>query len=221
MTRDQFIESAWQTAVGARAAGAKISVPIAVGQAALESNYNKSRLAREHNNLFGIKGEYNGQFVEYNTREQRSDGEWVTVTAKFRSYPSWRACFEDYGSIISRLPWYQDAEDAAHNPRDFLRGILALHNEDGSLIEPGWATDRNYFDKVWSIVSEYNLDQRLETPNIDEYHLLQIYDGAKRYDYYPLKMTPGLTKDGELKLMVRVRPTTPWQKIKSIFLGRA
>lgn len=221
MDRDQFIESAWDAAVAARQAGAKISVPIAVGQAALESNYNESQLAQEHNNLFGIKGTHNGNFVEYSTREQLPDGEWTTVVAKFKSYPSWRACFEDYGSIIARLPWYQDAEDAAHNPRDFLRGLLALRHHDGTTLEPGWATDQNYFDKVWNIVSVYNLNQRQEIPEVDEYSLLQVYDGSRRYDFYPLKMTPGLANNGDLKLMARVRPTTFWEKIKFIFQGQA
>lgn len=220
MTRSEFIESAWDAAVRARQNGAKISVPVAVGQAALESNYNQSQLAQVHNNLFGIKGEYKGNFVEYKTREQLPDGTWVTIPAKFRSYPSWQACFEDYGSIISRLPWYADAEEAAHSPRDFLRGLLVLRDDDDTLIEPGWATDKDYFDKVWGIVSAYGLDRRQEIPTVDEYKLLQVYDGSRRYDFHPLKMTPGLTKSEELKLMVRVRPTTFWEKIRFILWGQ-
>lgn len=218
MTKQEFIDKAWEEAIKARENGASISVPIAVAQAALETGYGNSGLSSNHNNLFGIKGEYKGQYALYPTREQLDDGTWVTIQAKFRAYSSWSDCFEDYGSIIRRLSWYQDAEDAAHSPRDFLKGLMTLRADSGEVIEPGWATDHAYFEKVWSIVESHNLLHRDEVKEPESFHLIQIFDGTRRYDFNPLKVTPGTTNDGQHKLMVRVEETTFWQRLKFLFL---
>lgn len=217
MTRQEFIEKAWRAAVSVRNRGALVSVPIVVAQAALESNYGLSALARDHNNLFGIKGEYKGLFVEYKTSEQTPDGTWYVVTAKFRSYPTWEDAFNDYASIIERLPWYADAADAAHSPRDFLKGIITKYDDSGGLLEPGWATDVRYFDKVWGIVISLGLLTKGEDLESEGFTLLQVYDGDCRIDLEPIKNTLGTTKDGGMKLMVRVKPTTFWQRLLYLF----
>ena len=213
MTRQEFIDKAWNAALAARERGAAISVPIAVAQAALETNFGDSELAQEHNNLFGIKGSYDGASVTYDTKEQAADGTVYTTEAGFKSYPSWTACFEDYADIIKRLPWYEDAEDAANVPRDYLRGLIAVW--DGQeVVEPGWATDRDYFNKVWSIVESYYLLQRSEVNKDEDMDLIIIYDGQRKLCLNPKKSTLGMTKDGEPKLMVRVEETTFWQRLR-------
>ena len=59
---------------------------VMIAQALLESSYGSSGLASAPNyNLFGVKGSYNGQSVYMPTKEYL-DGQWVTVTARFRSY---------------------------------------------------------------------------------------------------------------------------------------
>lgn len=217
MTRQEFIDKAWEAAATARSKGAAISVPIAVAQAALETNFGNSELSALHNNLFGIKGEYRGESVTYPTREQDKHGNVYITEAKFRVYPSWTHCFQDYANIIARLPWYQDAEDAANIPRDYLMGLVAIRTEDGDVEEPGWATDREYFDKVWNIAESYYLLQRVESSKEDELALVQLYDGGKRYDLRPIKHTLGMTNDGRPKLMIRIRPTTFWQRLGFLF----
>lgn len=219
MTRQEFIDKAWEAATRARDKGVAISVPVAVAQAALETNFGESRLSRGHNNLFGIKGDYRGDYVEYQTREQRADGEFVTITAKFKSYPSWEHCFADYADIIARLPWYEDAEDAANIPRDYLMGLVSILDEHGDVIEPGWATDQSYFDKVWSIVEGYYLLQRSEVSKDEELDLLIIYDDSRRLTLKPIKSTLGMTKDHQPKLMIRVAPTTFWERLRYLFTG--
>lgn len=213
MERDRFIEEAWEAATEIKKLGASISVPIAVAQAALESNFGNSKLSKDHNNLFGIKGDYHGAFVLLPTKEQDKNGNWVDTKAKFRSYPNWESSFDDYADIIERLPWYQDAQDASHEPMEYLKGIIALR-KDGKVVEPGWATDRDYEDKVWSIVKEYNLLCREEESEVE---LLQIYDNGRKMEFHTLKATPGMTHDGNKKLMVRVEPTTFIQRLKYLF----
>ena len=136
--------------------GAPINPAVVAAQAALESGFGKSQLARDANNLFGIKGSYHGHTMALPTVEW--DGEkYVDTVAYWRVYPSWQECFEDYGRIISELSWYQDAEDAADSPHDFLNGILVKRDELGDVVEPGWATDPSYRNKVWSIIEQYDL----------------------------------------------------------------
>lgn len=214
MLKSEFIDKAWDAAVEVRRRGGRISIPIVVAQAALESAYGISSLSTEHNNLFGIKGSYNGNYVEYETKEQRPDGSWYTAKERFRSYQSWEECFEDYAGIIERLPWYQDAEDAAHSPADFLKGLTAKINSSGEIVEPGWATDKAYYEKVWSIVARYALLDRKEDPEPEEFALLQVYDNGRRLDLEPIKHTIGNTEDGRLKIMIRVKPTNFLQRLR-------
>lgn len=217
MTRQEFIDTIWDAAVRIRASGAPISVPIVVAQAILESRYGESRLASEHHNLFGIKGDYNGKFVEYVTTEQRPDGTPYTVVARFRSYNCWDACIGDYARIIERLPWYQDAEEAANNPSQFLYGLLVAYNEDGSVKEPGWATDINYYNKVWAIVLDNRFLDRMESSEDEEFQVIEIYDGNRKLSVTPLKHNVAATVDGKMRFMARVKPTTFWQRLVYLF----
>ncbi|MCA1807718.1 MAG: hypothetical protein LC687_07715, partial [Actinobacteria bacterium] len=150
----------------------------------------------------------------YTTKEQDAQGVEYTTVAKFKSYPDWSHCFEDYGDIISRLSWYQDAEDAANIPRDFLTGLIAIRSADGSVLEPGWATDKDYFNKVWRIVVDYDLLDRHETIGSDQLELLIVYDGDRKLELSPKKHTIGMTTSGGSKLMVRVKPTSFWQRLR-------
>ena len=155
MDRQTFIQRALEAARQAREAGAPIVPEIAAAQAALESRYGRSLLARRANNLFGIKAgaNWDGETIDLLTREFDPETGWHAVVAHWRKYPSWQACFEDYGRIIARLPWYADAAEAAKrgDARGFLRGLLARPGE------PGWATDPDYEEKVLSVAEFWHL----------------------------------------------------------------
>ena len=157
MNRETFIRRALEAARKAREAGAPIVPEIAAAQAALESRYGRSLLARRANNLFGIKAgrTWQGPTINLLTREFDPETGWRAVVARWRKYPSWQACFEDYGRIIARLPWYADAAEAARrgDARGFLKGLLA-RPEVG---EPGWATDPDYEAKVLAIAEAWGL----------------------------------------------------------------
>ena len=73
---------------------------VMLAQAAVESAWGQSGLAQSpNNNLFGIKGSYNGQSVNMNTGEYGSNG-YYTTNAGFRKYPSYTESFEDNGSLL-------------------------------------------------------------------------------------------------------------------------
>ncbi len=160
MTPADFIALAKAAAVTARDLGAPIVPGITAAQAALESRYGESRLAQS-NNLFGIKAgrSWAGSVIELPTIE-RCNGTWLEVIARWRVYPSWAACFVDYGRIIARLSWYADAAEAAKrgDARGFLEGLLAKSNGPGAADdEPGWASDPTYREKVLAIAELWEL----------------------------------------------------------------
>lgn len=151
MTREEFLDRATRAAEEARKSGAPISVPIAVAQAALESAWGASQLAREANNLKGVKAgsSWNGDVLVLPTREYRTaDASWYTTEARWRKYPSWKAAFLDYGNLIRRV--YPHAAAVADDPRAFLEQLVARHY-------PRYATDPDYVEKVWRIVEEHDL----------------------------------------------------------------
>jgi len=155
MRRDEFIRAASRAAQAARQRGAPIVPEIAAAQAALESRYGRSKLARLANNLFGIKAgpSWAGPTLDLPTREFDPERGWIEVIARWRKYPDWVACFEDYGAIIARLPWYRDAAEAARrgNAVGVLEGLLARPGE------PGWATDPDYKGKVLAVAEAWGL----------------------------------------------------------------
>jgi len=64
-----------------------------VAQAALESGWGESGLAKRAKNLFGIKADrsWTGQRVTLKTREFLKN-QWVVIPADWRAYPDWQAC---------------------------------------------------------------------------------------------------------------------------------
>ena len=66
----------------------EILASLTAAQAFIESNKGNSGLTQKANNLFGIKGKYNGQSVTMLTTEYYN-GVAQKVNASFRKYPSW------------------------------------------------------------------------------------------------------------------------------------
>jgi LysM repeat protein len=123
-----------------------------LAQACLESNYGKSGLAVNGNNLFGIKGKYQGQSVSMQTKEY-VNGKWVTITSHFRKYPSWLESFEDHALLFTNGVSWDRAK--YHN----LIGETDYHKACENVRADGYATDPNYSSKLISIIEEYNLSQ--------------------------------------------------------------
>ncbi|WP_186303801.1 glycoside hydrolase family 73 protein, partial [Bacillus pumilus] len=62
---------------------------LVIAQGCLESGFGSSGLSKQANNLFGIKGTYNGKYVLMWTSEQDKKGNVTRIQAKFRKYPSY------------------------------------------------------------------------------------------------------------------------------------
>ena len=122
----------------------KILASLTIAQAILESNWGQSGLTLRANNLFGIKGEYNGQYEIAKTSEYYN-GEWVTVDAKFRKYPSWTESIQDHSELLQK-PRYQN-----------LIGVTDYTLACKLIREDGYATDPEYTNKLISIIEYYGL----------------------------------------------------------------
>ncbi|CAG7651624.1 glycoside hydrolase family 73 protein [Paenibacillus allorhizosphaerae] len=131
----------------------KSGVPasITLAQAALESGWGRSELASVHYNFFGIKkfdGDGHDKYVTYTTKEQKADGTWITIDAKFRSYNSALEGFSDHSDFLLKNGRYKQVLQEK-NPYAFANGLQAA----------GYATDQEYGYKLRSIMHQYNLLQ--------------------------------------------------------------
>ncbi|MEY8446352.1 glucosaminidase domain-containing protein [Enterococcus ratti] len=166
-TTDQFLK---KIADSAQAIGQKegIYASVMMAQAILESGSGNSLLASEPNyNLFGIKGDYKGKSVSFNTLEQDNRGETFQIRATFRKYPSYKESLEDYARLIKN--------GLTHN-KDFYKPIWKTeaksYKEATKYLEGRYATDKQYSQKLNSIIETYNLtkydEPKKETKAIKE-----------------------------------------------------
>lgn len=120
---------------------------VAFAQAIHESGNGTSDLARLSNNLFGIKGTYNGEGSSWNTQENYG-GSNVTIKATFKAYPSKVESIMDYVDLISTRSRYSGAVNA-DSPLD---AIISIKNG-------GYATDPEYVSKIMNTIVKYDLTQ--------------------------------------------------------------
>ncbi len=197
MSKRIFIDSIERFAYRAAQAEGVPVVPKAVAaQAALESRWGESELAREASNLFGVKAgsSWSGPVLELPTWEV-VDSQRVQTVARFRRYEGFEEAVLDYVRILGRLSWYRDAVEAARygDPYGFLYGL------EGRAGEPGWATDPDYARKVLAIMREYGL---LDGPHpiwADRVYLNGVNVGAER-------VSIAHTETAGVKVYVLARP---------------
>jgi Mannosyl-glycoprotein endo-beta-N-acetylglucosaminidase len=145
----EFIES-----VGAAAQRSmrSTSVPasVTVAQAILESDWGRSRLTRQGNNLFGIKalGGVAGPagVVTLATWEHLGGGD-VVVQAPFRAYYTLEQSIDDHGRFFTSNKRYAGALAVAGDARAFAQAVQ----------DAGYATDPGYASKLIGLMDRYNL----------------------------------------------------------------
>lgn len=121
---------------------------MAACEAALESGYGNSGLAKRANNLFGTKQHKVAIFdtLIIPTKEFLN-GQWVTVNANWVKYPSLEECFRDRMATLQRLaPFYPHYKNALAAP-DAVTFVKEVSQT--------WSTDPNRADKVLSIYNAY------------------------------------------------------------------
>lgn len=136
----------------------KILPSVSIAQAILESDWGRSKLAKEANNLFGIKGDYKGESMTVKTKEW--DGsKMIDVDAGFRKYPSWNESIEDHGTFFTSTDWRKN------NYKNVI-GETNYKDMAKALSDSGYATDPAYATKLINIVEEYNLSKYDEEAGI-------------------------------------------------------
>ncbi|WMJ82192.1 glucosaminidase domain-containing protein [Clostridium sp. MB40-C1] len=116
----------------------KILPSVTIAQAALESNWGKSKLASKANNLFGIKADksWTGKAVTMETKEFYDK----VINDKFRAYKDIDKSLQDYGKFLSENQRYKKygvflsnhyIEQAQAIEKS---GYSTIENEDGEKI---------------------------------------------------------------------------------------
>lgn len=144
LERKQWLEAMAQAAVD----GGHIFPNMAACEAAEESNYGQSALARDDNNLFGMKQHQHPVYgtISLPTREFLG-GSWKVVSANFVEYPDIKTCFQDRMATLKHLsgsyPHYAQAL-AAPGPFEYVIAVSKT-----------WSTDPGRAAKVIGIYNEW------------------------------------------------------------------
>lgn len=122
---------------------------LTIAQAILESNWGKSKLAAECHNYFGMKWSRSAScgYKEYSTKEQKTDGTWYTITAKFRKYGSLTEGIKGYYEFLQ----YQRYQN--------LKGVTDYKEACRLIKEDGWATAVTYTESLVTLIEKYRLTQ--------------------------------------------------------------
>lgn len=146
MNPSEFIMRLTPSAVESqRKSGVPASITIA--QAAVESGWGESGLARTGNNLFGIKADsrWRGETLTLNTREFIK-GQWLVVPALWRKYPSWQSSIDDHAAFLKQNPRYKAC---------FLCTTAPAFAQ--ALAQAGYATDPDYANKLIALMNRHKL----------------------------------------------------------------
>lgn len=147
-------------AAPARAAMVATGVPVGftLAQAALESAWGESGLARSAKNLFGVKADkaWKGATMVMPTTEYVGS-KAVRVEAGWRKYATWEECLVDHANFFRANKRYASAFAHSDNSEQFALAIAVA----------GYATDPQYAAKLIATIRTNKLasyDQPLEKP---------------------------------------------------------
>lgn len=124
----------------------------------LETGGGKSTLCTKANNLFSIKGEFDGQFVTLPTTEYY-DGKKTTVNAKFRKYPTFRESLQDFCELIRNgVTWNRGIYSHAVIGKTDINAVCY------SFGQTPYMTDKAYASKLLAVVKSFNLTEFDKAP---------------------------------------------------------
>ena len=125
-----------------------IKSSLTISQAIIESGWGKSGLTQRANNLFGIKWyEGCGYDFEYGKTKEYINGQWITVTVKFKKYDSWDDSIEDHTNLLLK-----DRYTKVRTAKDYLEATQFIK-------ECGYATSPDYPKTLRTIIEKYKLYQ--------------------------------------------------------------
>lgn len=128
---------------------------VMIAQAILESGWGQSTLTTLANNMFGIKGSYNGQFVEMQTMEDDGNGNLYPIIAKFRKYPSLKESFQDNAHVL-RTTSFSPGVFFYHGA---WKSNTNSYRDATQWLQGRYATDTAYASKLNNLIETHNLTQ--------------------------------------------------------------
>lgn len=125
----------------------KILPSLTIAQAILESGWGKSELSKKHHNYFGMKWveECGTKYATFKTNEQRADGSYYTISARFRKYSSLQKGIEGYYDFL-QYPRYAN-----------LKGVTDYKTACKLIREDGWATALSYEQLLVTLIEQFSL----------------------------------------------------------------
>jgi flagellum-specific peptidoglycan hydrolase FlgJ len=150
MKPNDFIDCMTPAARECQKCNNAIPASFTIAQAALESSWGESQLARLAHNLFGVKADasWHGKTIVLPTREFVK-GRWVTVQAKWRVYDNLTDCVLDHAEFFKRNPRYNKALAEHRSGEEFAEMIA----------KAGYATDPAYAQKIAAVINSHNLEK--------------------------------------------------------------
>ena len=147
LTTEMFIASIGEQA---RQIGRKYNIyaSVLIAQAILESGSGSSTLSKApYNNLFGIKGAFNGRSIRMATSEDNGLGSLYATSANFRVYTTQKQSMKDYakllrGSLLYSGAWKENADS---------------YKDAAKALEGRYATDTSYAEKIEALIKTYDL----------------------------------------------------------------
>ena len=123
---------------------------VMIAQAVVESASGSSGLSCEpYNNLFGIKGAYEGKSVRMKTQEDDGEGNLETIVAEFRKYPTMLESLEDYVGLLTNNSLYNPVKKS--NTRSY---------EDAcDYLQGRYATSTSYSRTLKAYIDAYDLTE--------------------------------------------------------------
>ncbi len=121
-----------------------------IAQAALESGWGGSYLSTSAYNLFGVKWNGSGAYINLSTQEYYG-GAYHTVMARFQRYSSYTESLNAYANLIcSHFPRSTKSQASSY-------AVAAQNLRNG--VYGTYATDPSYASKLISVIERYNLTQ--------------------------------------------------------------
>ena len=136
---------------------------VSLAQFILESGYGKSELAQNANNLFGMKktlsgntwsgSTWDGSSVYTKRTQEYENGQYVTITADFRKYPSVEKSIADHSAYLL------GAKNGSKLRYDGLKGCTDYKKAVQIIKDGGYATSPTYVESICNIIDRWKLTQ--------------------------------------------------------------
>ena len=140
-----------------------ILASVSLAQFILESGYGKSELSQNANNCFGMKkslsgntwsgSTWDGSSVYTKKTQEYENGQYVTITADFRKYPSVEKSIADHSAYLL------GAKDGSKLRYDGLKGCTDYKKAVQLIKDGGYATSPTYVESICNIIGRWKLTQ--------------------------------------------------------------